>query len=164
LIRITEINTTRHFSDNSESDEEGGITRSGNEPSMQCAAAAAKSNRIMGQLCRAVQWRDKITFPKLCMSHVRPVLEYAGTVWCPYLVGDRETLEKVQKRMVRIIPGLRGSYEDRVDPANWFILQGDLVRDGATSTRGHRGYQALLAGPQANLEVRRERTLHEVSA
>ena len=102
------------------------------------------------------------------------------------MVGDRETLEKVQKRIVRMIPGLRGSYEDklrdlgmttlqrrrkrgdmiqtwriltgkdRVYPANWFILQGDLVRDGATSTRGHRGYQALLAGPQANLEVRRE--------
>ena len=101
-------------------------------------------------------------------------------------MGDRETLEKVQKRMVSMIPGLRGSYEDklrvlgmttlqrrrergdmiqtwriltgkdRVDPANWFILQGDLVRDGATSTRGHRGYQALLAGPQANFEVRRE--------
>ena len=78
------------------------------------------------------------------MSHVRPVLEYAGTVWCPYLVGDRETLEKVQKRsykdklrvlgmttlqrrrergdmiqMWRILTG-----KDRVDPANWFILQG----------------------------------------
>ena len=43
-----------------------------------------------------------------------------------------------------------------MDPANWLSLQGDQVRDGATSTRGHRGYQALLAGPQANLEVRRE--------
>ena len=156
------------------------------KPSMQCAAAAAKANRILGQLSRAVQWRDKITFPKLYMSHVRPVLEYAGTVWCPYLVGDRETLEKVQKRMVNMIPGMRGSYEDklralgmttlqrrrergdmiqtwriltgkdRVDPANWFSLQGDQVRDGATSTRGHRGYQALLTRPPAKLEVRRE--------
>ena len=156
------------------------------KPSMQCAAAATKANRILGQLSRAVQWRDKITFPKLFMSHVRPVLEYAGTVWCPYLVGDRETLEKVQKRMVSMIPGMRGSYEDklrvlgmttlqrrrergdmiqtwrilngkdRVDPANWFIHQGDQVREGATSTRGHRGYQALLSRPPAKLEVRRE--------
>lgn len=156
------------------------------KPSLQCAAAAAKANRILGQMSRAVQWRDKITFPKLFMSHVRPVLEYAGTVWCPYLVGDKETLEKVQKRMVSMIPGLRGSYEDklralgmttlqrrrergdmiqtwriltgkdRVDPANWFILQGDQAREGATSTRGHRGYQALLSKPPARLEVRRE--------
>ena len=113
------------------------------------------------------------------MSHVRPVLEYAGTVWCPYLVGDRETLEKVQKRsykdklrvlgmttlqrrrergdMIQTWRILTG--KDRVDPANWFILQGDQVREGATSTRGHRGYQALLSRPLAKLmEVRREWT------
>ena len=39
------------------------------------------------------------------MYHVRPVLEYAGTVWCPYLAGDREILEKVQKRTVSMITG-----------------------------------------------------------
>ena len=44
--------------------------------------------------------------------------------------------------------------KDRVDPANWFIVQGDQVREGVTSTRGHRGYQALLTRPPAKLEVR----------
>ena len=103
------------------------------------------------------------------MSYVRHVLEYAGTVWYPYIVGDIDTLEKLQKRMVSMIPGLRGSYEDklrglgmtslqrrrergdmiqtwriltgndRVGAANWFIHQGDQVREGAMSTRGHRG-------------------------
>ena len=73
------------------------------------------------------------TFPKLYMSHVRPVLEYAGTVWCPYLVGDRETLEKVQKRMVRMIPGLRGSYEDKLRDLGMTTLQrrrerGDMIQ------------------------------------
>ena len=43
-----------------------------------------------------------------------------------------------------------------MDPANWFILQGDQAREGATSTRGHSGYQALLPRPTAKLEVRRE--------
>ena len=38
------------------------------KPSMQCAAAAAKANRILGQLSRAVQWRDKITSPS-CTCH-----------------------------------------------------------------------------------------------
>ena len=65
------------------------------KPTMQCAAAAAKANRILGQLARAVRWRDRITFPKLYMTHVRPVLEYAGTAWSPYLAQDREVLEKV---------------------------------------------------------------------
>ena len=127
------------------------------KPSLQCAAAAAKANRVLGQLSRAVSWRDRVTFPKLFMSHVRPVLEYAGPAWCPYAVGDRETLEKVQRRMVGMIPGMRGNYEeklsalgmttllrrrergdliqtwrilsgkDRVDPAVWFRLQADQV-------------------------------------
>ena len=98
---------------------------------------------------------------------------------------DREMLEKVQRRMVNMIPGLRGSYEDklrelrmttlqrrrergdmiqtwriltgkdRVDPAIWFRLQEDQLREGATSTRRHQGYQALLPMPPARLEVRR---------
>ena len=129
--------------------------------------------------------RDRITFPKLYMTHVRPVLEYAGTAWSPYLAQDREVLEKVQKRMINMIPGLRGRYEDklrelgmttlqrrrergdmiqtwrilngkdRVDPAKWFRLQEDQTREGATSTRRHQGYQALLPRPPSRLEVRR---------
>ena len=119
------------------------------------------------------------------MTHVRPVLEYAVTVWSPYLAQDKEVLEKVQRRMVNMIPGLRGSYEeklrelgmttlqkrrergdmiqtwriltgkDRVDPAIWFRLQEDQVREGATSTRRHQGYQALLPRTPARLEMRR---------
>ena len=42
------------------------------------------------------------------------------------------------------------------NPANWFILQGDQAGEGATSIRGHSGYQALLSKPPARLEVRRE--------
>ena len=87
--------------------------------------------------------------------------------------------------MVNMIPGLRGRYEDklkelgmttlqrrrergdmiqtwrilngkdRVDPAKWFRLQEDQTREGATSTRRHQGYQALLPRPPSRLEVRR---------
>merc|ERR1719318_495434 len=45
--------------------------------------------------------------------------------------------------------------KDRVDPAKWFRLQEDQTREGATSTRRHQGYQALLPRPPARLEVRR---------
>ena len=40
-----------------------------------------------------------------------------------YLVGDRETLEKVQKRMVSMILGLRGSYEDKMGDLGMTTLQ-----------------------------------------
>ena len=52
--------------------------------------------------------------------------------------------------------------KDRVDPATWGRLQGDQVREGATSTWGHRGYQALLPKPPARLELRRELYSHRV--
>ena len=41
-----------------------------------------------------------------------------------------------------------------MDPARWFILQEDQNREGATSTRRHQGYQALLPRPPSRLEVR----------
>ena len=42
-----------------------------------------------------------------------------------------------------------------MDPAKWFRLQEDQTREGATSTRRHQGYQALLPRPPSRLEVRR---------
>ena len=35
------------------------------KPSMQCAKAAARANGILGQLSRAVSYRDRVTFLKL---------------------------------------------------------------------------------------------------
>ena len=69
----------------------------------------------------------------------------AGGPW------DENPAEKKGERI------LNGKY--RVDPANWFILQRDQVREGATSTTppGAKGLpEALLSRPTANLEVRRE--------
>ena len=57
------------------------------------------------------------------MTHMRPVLEYAGTAWIPYLAQDREALEKVQRRMVNMIPGLRGRYEDKLRELGMTTLQ-----------------------------------------
>jgi hypothetical protein len=38
-------------------------------------------------------------------------------------VGDRETLEKAQKRMVSMISGLRGSYEVKLGDLGMTTLQ-----------------------------------------
>ena len=46
-------------------------------PSMQCAKAAKKANSVLGQLTRAVSYRDKDTFISLYSTYVRPHLEYA---------------------------------------------------------------------------------------
>ena len=88
------------------------------KPSLQCAKAAQKGNQVLGQLLRSFQCREKEVLTQLYKVFVRPHLEYAIQVWCPYLVKDIDILEKVQKQMVRQISNLQGSYEEKLKK-NW---------------------------------------------
>ena len=46
---------------------------------------------------------------------MRPHLEFAVPAWSPWTQGDREVLEKVQRRAVRMVSGLRGTtYEEKL--------------------------------------------------
>ena len=61
------------------------------KPSMQCARAAGRGNRIVGQLALAVRYRCKETFITLykVYVYVRPHLEYAGVRWSPWLQQNK---------------------------------------------------------------------------
>ena len=57
---------------------------------------------------------------------VRPILEYAVPVWCPYLVKDILALDKAQRRASRLALGQRRGdmeYEDRLKILNWPTLE-----------------------------------------
>ena len=82
------------------------------KPSLQCAKAAQKANQVLGQLLRSFHSRDMTTLVQLYKVFVRPHLEYAVQVWCPYTSNDTNALEKVQRRFVRQVTGLAGSYEE----------------------------------------------------
>ena len=83
-------------------------------PSAQCAAAAKRANSVLGQMSRALSYRDRNTFLSLYKSHVRPHLEYAVQAWAPWTKQDCSILEAVQRRAVNMISGLQGSYEDKL--------------------------------------------------
>ena len=83
-------------------------------PSSQVAKAAKKANSVLGQLLRALSYRDKVTYVKLYKEFVRPHLEYAVQSWCPWLQRDIDLLEDVQKRAVRAVSGITGSYEEKL--------------------------------------------------
>jgi len=46
---------------------------------------------------------DESSFILLHKSMVRPHLEYANSMWCPYKQRDIKELEKVQKRYTKLI-------------------------------------------------------------
>ena len=55
---------------------------------------------------------------------VRPILEFCSSVWNPWLTGDIESLEKVQKKAIRNITGLKGkTYEEKLKELNILSLK-----------------------------------------
>ena len=94
------------------------------KPSLQCARAATKANLVLGQLARAVTYRDRTTFIRLYQMYVWPHLEYAAQSWCPWNVADKEILEKVQRRAINMVSNLRGrTYEEKLSELGMVNLE-----------------------------------------
>jgi hypothetical protein len=77
------------------------------KPSEQCSKAAGRATAVLNQIRRNFHYRDRHTFLKLYKQYVRPHLEFSSQAWSPWLVGDKETLEKVQEKAVKMVSGLK---------------------------------------------------------
>ena len=102
-------------------------------PSLHIAEAVKKANQVLGQILRSVTYRDKVHFVKLYTQRVRCHLEHVVQCWNPWLKKDIELIERVQKRAVRCIHGLHGSYEEKLQQINLTSLvtrrlRGDLIQ------------------------------------
>jgi hypothetical protein len=62
----------------------------------------AETKNVLHQTRRNFHSRDRFTFVKLYKQYVRPHLEFASQAWSPWLTGDKEVLEKVQRKAVGI--------------------------------------------------------------
>ena len=168
----------------------GMIVTSNLKPSAQAVNAARKANLVLGQLARGVTYRDRATFIRLYKTFVLPHLCYAAPAWSPYHKGDKEVLERVQKRAVMMVTNLRGSYEERLAALNlrtleerrirgdliecykvltgkynvsldtWFCLSKEKV--GAANTRSSTGYLSLENPPAPRTDMRRNFFSHRV--
>ena len=104
------------------------------KPSLHCSKAAAKANAVLGQISRAVLYRDSNTFIRLYIVYVRPVLEYCIQAVGPYAEGDKLCLERVQMRAVRMVSNIaKGTYEERLRALNLTTLEerrwrGDMIQ------------------------------------
>ena len=79
-------------------------------------------------------FRDKTTFIALYIRYVRCHLEFAGPVWSPWTKQDIEVLEKVQKRAIRAVSGLQGSYEDKLMALGIQSLENRRIRQDMIQT------------------------------
>ncbi len=77
--------------------------------------------RFMGQISQAFHYR---VFVKLYQQYVRPHLEFCTQAWSPWTAADKECLERIQKRAVRMVSGLRAvEYEQRLEELSLSTLE-----------------------------------------
>ena len=101
--------------------------------SEQCNVATKNANSILGLIRRTIQNKSKNIILQLYKGLVRPKLEYCVQAWRPFLKGDIEKLEKVQRRATKMIEECKGLiYADRLAATGLISLEdrrtrGDLI-------------------------------------
>jgi len=100
----------------------------------QVKSAAIKANYKLGQLTKAFKYKDKEIVKSLYCTFVRPFLEFAIPVWCPYYEKDIEILERIQHKATKLAPEIRHlNYEERLKALELTSLRhrrirGDLIQ------------------------------------
>ena len=98
-------------------------------------------------MTRAFHYRDKEVFLGLYKQYIRPHLEFAVQAWAPWCQKEKDLLENVQKRAVRMISGLKSEdYGERLKELGLVTLE----------ERRHRADMALVHSMmhgRTNIEV-----------
>ena len=96
-----------------------------------------KANKVMGLIRRTFSYLDNDMFRKLFKALVRPHLEYGSSVWHPNLLKDIRTVENVQRRATKMLPGMKHlSYEERLRLLHLPTLAFRRTRDTYKLTSG----------------------------
>ena len=92
-----------------------------------------KATKIVNIIRRSFMYLDEEIFLNLYKALVRPHLEYANQIWAPRLQRQIDSIENVQKRATKLLPGYDNlSYEERLKKLRlpsltYRRLKGDLI-------------------------------------
>ena len=147
------------------------------KPKKQIRECVTKAYIALNKIRKTFSFMNKDIFLMLYKTFVRPLLEYCQTVWSPYLTGDMEMLESVQRRATKIVPEIKDlTYEERLSYLGLFKLsdrrlRGDMIfmykmingmvdlnfsdffvySQNPHGTRGHNQKIQLGVKPQTNM-------------
>ncbi|KAJ3659893.1 hypothetical protein Zmor_011555 [Zophobas morio] len=79
------------------------------------ACITRKANRTVYLITKAFGKANVKVIVALYKTYIRPILEFANSVWRPHLVRDNDLLEATKRRVTRLPFGqIRPSYQDRL--------------------------------------------------
>ena len=94
---------------------------------------AKKARKSAGMLLRAIEFKTPFILVPLFKSLVRPILEYANTVWSPHKRKHIDLLEKVQRSFTKRVIGMYDlEYSQRLErlglpSLEYRRMRGDLI-------------------------------------
>jgi hypothetical protein len=93
----------------------------------------SKANQMLGRIKKSFARFDCKLMRSLYLTFIRPLLEFAVPVWSPYMQGDCNAIEKVQRRVTKLVSSISSlKYEDRLIALGLTTLterrkRGDLI-------------------------------------
>ena len=142
-----------------------------------CTSVVRKASFRLRQFRIAFSCTDRNFQLYMYKCYIRPLLEYNSQVWSPYLLGDIDRVEKVQKNFTKKLPGLsRRSYPERLQilglpsleqrrimsdliafhkmvHGNTHLDRNNFISFSSNNTRGHSLKVSL---PGCSLDVRKK--------
>ena len=92
-------------------------------------AKAGRVGNLMTNLLSSTLNRCPDFMCNIYVSHIRPLIDYASSLWNMGYIGDMKLLEGLQRRWTRSIDGMSGmTYGERLRKLDLFSLQGRLLR------------------------------------